>query len=577
MHFQACAVIPVYNHHRRLGAVVNALRSEGLACILVDDGSDAETKGVLADLARNDAQLELLTLPVNRGKGAAVLAGLERALQRGYSHALQVDADGQHEIDDAAAMLKLAGEHQEALISGLPQYDASVPKARYYGRYLTHVWVWIETLSLQLKDSMCGFRVYPLAPTLKVAARVRLGARMDFDTEVMVRLYWAGVDSLFLPTRVRYPEDGVSHFRPVIDNVRISWMHTRLACGMLWRAPLLIARHWERRETHWTEIDERGSVWAMRLLALLCQLLGRRAGHQLLRPVVAYYFLTHGIARRASQRFLALVEPRAQGGAMQDARPTALGTYRQMLGYARANLDKVIAWTDLKAVPVRLPTDQTLHAELTSGRGALLLTAHMGSTELARAYTDSIPGLKVNALVYTRHLAKYNGVLACTSKNYGLRLIQVQEINPGTGVLLREKVAAGELLVMVGDRTPVGAMSPTVAVQFLGHPAPLAVGPYVLAHLLECPVYLFFCLAEGDGYRIHLERFAERIRLPRGSRETALRDWAQRYATRLEDYAIRFPLQWYNFFDFWAERAVPAEAASRQRSDGHGQHSKTTA
>src|SRR5579859_1635499 len=165
MSFRPCAVIPVYNHHTALPRLVAALRGIGLPVILVDDGSDAATKAALAALR----DVEMLTQAENRGKGTAVLAGIALAGERGYSHALQVDADGQHDIADAGALLKLAEEHPHHLVSGTPKYDGSVPKLRFYGRYLTHGLVWFETLSLTLTDSMCGFRVYPVAETLALA------------------------------------------------------------------------------------------------------------------------------------------------------------------------------------------------------------------------------------------------------------------------------------------------------------------------------------------------------------------------------------------------------------------------
>lgn len=132
--------------------------------------------------------------------------------------------------------------HPEAVICGIPAYDASVPKARLYGRYATHIWVWINTLSLHLRDTMCGFRVYPLPPVLRLIGEETIGRRMDFDTEVMVRLYWRQLPVEHLATRVTYPSDGVSHFDVWRDNVRISRMHTRLFFGMLWRAPRLLWR-----------------------------------------------------------------------------------------------------------------------------------------------------------------------------------------------------------------------------------------------------------------------------------------------------------------------------------------------
>lgn len=241
-----------------MAAVLTSLAGYGLPCLVVDDGSAAATAETLQRLAAELPWVSLLRLEKNQGKGAAVIAGLQLAQRQGYSHALQVDADGQHQLSDIPAMIAEARAHPNCLISGRPVYDSSVPKARLYGRYVTHVWVWIETLSLSLKDSMCGFRVYPVAPTLALTARRPLGKRMDFDTEVMVRLYWQGVQSRFLPTRVTYPVDGVSHFDALRDNLRISWMHTRLFFGMLPRIPrLLRQRQRAKKAQHWSATQER--------------------------------------------------------------------------------------------------------------------------------------------------------------------------------------------------------------------------------------------------------------------------------------------------------------------------------
>jgi hypothetical protein len=173
-----------------------------------------------------------------------VMAGLREAARLGFSHALQVDADGQHDLSDLPRFIAASQAAPHALICGYPQYDASVPKGRLYARYLTHVWVWINTLSLSIRDSMCGFRVYPLPATLALIDSVSLGKRMDFDTEILVRLAWRNQPMQWLPTKVHYPLDGLSHFRLWLDNALISKMHAKLFFGMLVRAPLILWHRW---------------------------------------------------------------------------------------------------------------------------------------------------------------------------------------------------------------------------------------------------------------------------------------------------------------------------------------------
>jgi glycosyltransferase involved in cell wall biosynthesis len=223
--------------------MVEGILRSGLPCLLVDDGSEPGCARILAELAtRHLGQVSLLRLEYNQGKGAAVVAGLREAHRRGYSHALQIDADGQHDPADIPGFVEEAGQHPDAVVTGRPIYDESVPKGRLYGRYATHVWVWINTLSLEIRDSMCGFRVYPLASAIALVDSVELGRRMDFDSEIIVRLHWRGVPVRNRDTRVRYPQDGVSHFDVWRDNVRISRMHATLFFGMLVRLPVLLWR-----------------------------------------------------------------------------------------------------------------------------------------------------------------------------------------------------------------------------------------------------------------------------------------------------------------------------------------------
>lgn len=232
MSFRACALIPVYNHWREIGRLVGALRDAGLAVILVDDGSDPKTASVLDGAARRDAGVTVLRHERNRGKGAAFLTGLEAAARDGHTHALQIDADGQHDPGQAGTLLALARREPEALVSGTPAYDRSVPAVRYYGRWITHLLVWLETGSRALTDSMCGYRVYPVEATLKAFRTGHVGRRMDFDTEIMVRLHLAGTPVRFTPVNVHYPRDGLSNFRMLRDNLRMAWLHVRLLAGL---------------------------------------------------------------------------------------------------------------------------------------------------------------------------------------------------------------------------------------------------------------------------------------------------------------------------------------------------------
>lgn len=243
MEFRPIAIIPVYNHPDTIDFMVQGVRRAGLPCLLVDDGSAPGCAAVLdAVAARHAPDVQLLRLAHNEGKGGAMMAGMRQAQQQGYSHALQIDADGQHAVGDIPHFVALAQQHPQAMVCGAPLYDASVPKARLYGRYATHVWVWINTLSLDIQDSMCGFRVYPLGAAVAVLDSAAIGKRMEFDSEILVRMHWRGVPFVTQRTAVTYPMDGLSHFQVWRDNLLISGMHARLFAGMLLRSPVLLAR-----------------------------------------------------------------------------------------------------------------------------------------------------------------------------------------------------------------------------------------------------------------------------------------------------------------------------------------------
>ena len=239
-----CFIIPIYNHHETISNTVAKLQSFALPIIIADDGSDQQTKQVLASLTEQHANINLLTLAKNGGKGAAMCAAMQYAYDHGFSHGLQIDADGQHNINDVAKFWQLAEAEPTALISGAPIYDSSMPLGRKIGREITHFWIRIETLSNQIKDSMLGFRVYPLQSAVKLINQRKIGQRMDFDIEIMVRLFWQQVPVRFIPTKVIYPEGGRSHFNLLADNWLISKMHTRLFFGMLYRLPSLLRARW---------------------------------------------------------------------------------------------------------------------------------------------------------------------------------------------------------------------------------------------------------------------------------------------------------------------------------------------
>lgn len=245
--FKPAILIPVYNHGKACIKVVDSLaeycRTTGTKIILVDDGNAQETKLCLEQIkAEYPGFVNLVVLKKNSGKGGAVKAGIEYAHDCGFTHALQLDADGQHDTSRCAFFFEKAKNSPEKMFCGYPEYDESAPGHRKNGRKFANTWCAVVTWQRGIVDSMCGFRLYPVDFVYSFLKKRRFDMRMGFDIDILVRLIWAGIDYEFYSVKVTYPSDGISNFRMVRDNVRISWVFTKLCCGMFIRIPELLWR-----------------------------------------------------------------------------------------------------------------------------------------------------------------------------------------------------------------------------------------------------------------------------------------------------------------------------------------------
>ena len=240
-------LIPSYNPGPAVLATVQAARAQWPVVWVVDDGSNDGSTASLQELAASDPGLHLIVLPRNSGKGAAVLAGLEAAAAAGFTHVLTMDADGQHPAALIPDFMAASQAAPAAMILGKPVFGPEAPALRVNGRKVSNGWANFETLWMGIGDSLYGFRVYPIAPLMRIMRGRRWMRRFDFDPEAVVRLCWAGVQPINKDAPVRYlsaEEGGVSHFRYLRDNTLLTWMHTRLFLGFLGRLPRLLLRRW---------------------------------------------------------------------------------------------------------------------------------------------------------------------------------------------------------------------------------------------------------------------------------------------------------------------------------------------
>jgi predicted LPLAT superfamily acyltransferase len=547
-----CAVIPTCNHTTALDAILTRLDAAGLPVIVIDDGSAAANAEILRAICARHPNCELQRHVFNGGKGFAVMCGMARAAERGFSHAVQVDADGQHDLDALGALIAMAERNPDAIVTGAPIYDASAPAKRRFGRKFTTFWIRINTLSFRLPDAMCGFRIYPVEKTLALVRKSVCGLRMDFDVEVLVKAHWAGIAVAPVPVKVIYPEGNLSNFQMVADNVRLAKMQTRLFFGMLWRAPSLLFSKPPRivggEPTRWSVMRERGAGWGLHLLAAVYRLLGRTVCLAVMVPVILYFFLSGREQREASRDFL----DRMWRAGHLKRKPTSWTSFLHFLAFGGSALDKFAAWTGgIPHSKLRGDGVAALNALVAKKEGAFIITAHVGNPDVVRAIGVLGNAVPLNVLVHTENAEMFNKLIAQFSPQAPVRAIPVTKVGADTAILLSDAIARGEWVVMVGDRVPVSDGGRVVEVPFFGETAPFPQGPYVLASILKAPVYLLFCARERGGFVVQFTKFAERIDLPRRDRVGAIRAYAEQYAKALEAEVAARPLQWFNFYSFW--------------------------
>jgi len=299
---------------------------------------------------------------------------------------------------------------------------------------------------------------------------------------------------------------------------------------------------------HWSRIGEATCVWGIWWLYAVHRVLGRSVFRVALCPVVMYYWLARPVARRASLDYLRRLHRTAGDHVV----PGARHTLRHLYAFAETLLDKLLA------ISGRYPFEnvaregvEELERQLDTGRGGIIVTAHMGCLELCRALAQKRAGLRLTVLVHTAHAQRFNRMLSRLDAGSTLQLLQIDDITPATAQQLADRVNAGEFVAIAGDRIPVHG-GRTVTVPFLGAPAQFPIGPYVLAALLDCPLFAMGCIRQGDGHLLRFTELAREVALPRARRTEALAHHASAYAAWLEGLLVQSPYDWFNFYDFWA-------------------------
>lgn len=301
--------------------------------------------------------------------------------------------------------------------------------------------------------------------------------------------------------------------------------------------------------SHWAQIEERGIICGMHFLLKVYLLFGRKVLQFFLYPVVSYYWLINRKGRKASQQYLQRVSSYHSDSSINGG---LSNSYRHFISFANALIDKLAAWSGaLTLDDVEYHHREAIVSYLNQGQGVLLLGSHLGNLEVCRVMATLRKNISINVLVHTKHTEKFNSVLNQYAGSGKLNLIQVTSVNAATAMLLKDKIDAGELVIIAADRIPVTGQNRVIKTDFLGQPAFFPQGPFILAILLRCPVFTLFCLKEQGKQIIYFDHFSDGYNVSRKQRTEAIQNGVDKFAQRLEGYCLKQPLQWFNFFDFW--------------------------
>lgn len=550
--FKPLVVIPTYNHYKELSSMINKLNGYGIDILVIDDGSDVCVNKILTNIT-NDNSCNLITLKKNKGKGGAVKAGFRYAYNKGYSHCVQIDADGQHDLNDLPVVLSLAKNNPDKLILGNPVFDLkTTPKCRLLGRKLSNFWIAVETMSQDAKDGLCGYRCYPLKETIELITNVNIGNRMDFDPEILIRLRWQGVQVTNFDTKVNYVDKEPSNFNMVRDNFRLSFLFMKLFWIGIAKF-FLRNKNGRKSKERWSEKKERGNRFVIHFTFLIYRLLNKKLTQLLLQPVLFYFFCTDKNGRKASVRYLNNIYNHC--ASKLSIRPGKMAPYFHYNNFMSSLLDKAGIRMPEKRNDFKISFSgfDIIEKLLKEKKGAIFIGAHFGNFDIIRLLSNETE-MKLKVLMYRKHARLINDLFANINDEKDNDIIEIESINAATACTLSDYIDDGGFLGILADRVSPGSENKVIRIPFLGKEASFPTGPWIIASILKCPVIFFYAVSNGiQKYEIHFENLCATVNLSSKNRENDIKKHIAEYVYKLENACSMFPYQWYNFYNFWQE------------------------
>ncbi|WP_331344660.1 hypothetical protein [Cellvibrio sp. UBA7661] len=315
------------------------------------------------------------------------------------------------------------------------------------------------------------------------------------------------------------------------------------------------------KQAHWSTLQESGTIRGILFMLWIQRMFGRGFFNALLYPIMAYFFLVNRRARCASLEFLR-THAEKYPDYWQGKTPGYRDVFRHMYSFGQCILDKLLAWsTPINEQDFEITNEPLLAEFMAKTNGQLIIGSHLGNLEYCRGFVQRYKARTINALVYDQHSANFVSAMQKINPESRIHIYQVNELDIPLILQLKTKIDNGEWLFIAGDRIPLSGEARTVTVDFLGRPAQLPIGPYMLAKVLQCEVQLMFSYRSAHKIVFELVPFAQQVTLPRKDGGAQLHAYAQQYANALEQQAARAPLQWFNFYPYWASSRSANESA----------------
>lgn len=436
-----------------------------------------------------------------------------------------------------------------AAVYGSPVFDSSAPLARVLGHKLTNFFIQIETGQGTISDALCGFRLYPVKPCYELMKTKTIGLRMEFDPELAVKLAWKGVKIINCDTNIVYKDGGISNFRVLFDNVRISWMHTRLVTQSIWKR--LISQPLSYQSQHWVDQKEKGTSLGMNFMRLLIKYGGRHIAKVLLFFIITYYFLVAKKSREASKLFFDKVA-KFKGGTPQH---NALDQWKHLFEFGVACLDRAICWSgQTKHFDINFINYEEVYQRSLNGQGSIFLGAHLGNIDVLRAYSKQTKRVKINVLMIKSQSKSFQSIIKKLNQDSDIEIIPIEDIQLTTSMMIQSKLQKGEMIALLGDRIISKEPGSYEELPFLGETAYFPNGPYILSYLMDCPIYTIFSVRKGaSSYDVYIEKLTETLKTSRSERKETILNAMKEYVYRLEKISSEHPHQWFNFYNFWSK------------------------